>query len=139
MRPQDVNTLVEIDSRASGAPRPEYLQGKAKQALDSQHGLVISLVAELDGKVVGFLMGEVFIGEFGIPESVANVDTVGIHPRAQGKGVGRLLMEEFILHTRKAGVERIRTMVDWYQWDLLGYFRASGFSPGTSIVLERPV
>ncbi len=139
MGEQDLPALVEIDSLASGSPRPEYIQAKARQSVQSAHGPVIALVAELDGQVVGFLMGEVFLGEFGVPESVANVDTVGILPQAQGQGVGRLLMEEFIIHLRKVGVERIRTMVDWYQWDLLGFFRAAGFSPGTSIVLERPV
>jgi hypothetical protein len=46
-----------------------------------------------------------------------------------------------ISHTRKAGAERIRTMVDWSrQWDLIGYFRASGFTPaGSCIVLERRI
>jgi ribosomal protein S18 acetylase RimI-like enzyme len=140
MRQQDVPTLVEIDSIASGTPRAQYLQSKAHQALDSKHGMVISLVAENDeGAVVGFLMGQVYLGEFGTPESVATVDTVGIHPDLQCQGVARMLMEEFLSHTRNAGVERIRTMVDWSQWDLLGFFHALGFAPGRSIVLEREV
>ena len=137
MRQEDVPALVEIDAIASGSPRPEYLQGKANQALDSQHSMVVSLVAAHGDRVVGFVMGQVFLGEFGIPESVATVDTVGIHPDVQGKGVARELMEEFVTHTRKVGVERLRTMVDWNQWDLMGFFRALGFAPGTSIVLER--
>jgi predicted N-acetyltransferase YhbS len=137
MRDEDVPALVEIDAIASGSPRAEYLQGKARQALDSEHSMVVSLVAEHAGNVVGFVMGQVFVGEFGIPESVATLDTVGIHPESQGKGVGTRLMEEFVSHARKVGVERIRTMVHWDQWDLMRFFRATGFSPGTSIVLER--
>lgn len=140
MRQEDVLTLVEIDSIASGSPRAQYLQSKAQQALDSKHGVVISLVAESDDEiVVGFLMGQVYLGEFGTPESVATVDTVGIHPDVQCQGVARMLMEEFLSHTRQAGVERIRTMVDWSQWDLLGFFHALGFAPGKSIVLEREI
>lgn len=79
------------------------------------------------------------MGEFGLPESVATVDTVGVHPEAQGAGVGKVLMEGFLAHVRKAGVERVRTMVGWNQWGLMGYFRSAGFVPGTSIVLEREV
>jgi hypothetical protein len=36
-------------------------------------------------------------------------------------------------------VEQIRTMVQWDQWDLMRFFRATGFTPGTSIVLERSI
>jgi hypothetical protein len=50
-------------------------------------------------------------------------------------------MEEFVAHARKAGVERIRTLVDWHQhWDLMGYFRSTGFFPAkTNIILERVI
>ena len=139
MRPEDVPGIVEIDGMASGSPRADYIQGKASQALDSKHSMVISLVAESHDQVIGFLMGQVFLGEFGIPESVATVDTVGIHPSRQGMGIARLLMEEFLSHAAKAGVERVRTLVDWNQGDLLDFFRAMGFAPATSLVLERPV
>lgn len=139
MQDEDVPALVEIDAIASGSPRGEYLQAKARQSLESKHSMMISLVGESEGKVVGFLMGQVFLGEFGIPETVAHVDTVGIHPDYQCLGVARTLMDEFMNHTRNAGVERIRTMVDWHQWDLLGYFHALGFKPGASIVLERKI
>ena len=84
-------------------------------------------------------MGQVYLGEFGIPESVATVDTVGIHPSRQGLGIARILMEEFLAHAGKAGVERVRTLVDWNQGDLLDFFRAMGFAPATSLVLERTV
>ncbi len=139
MRHEDKGALVEIDGLSSGEPRAEYLMGKFKQALSAEQSMVISLVAEKRGKVTGFLMGEVIMGEFGLPESVATVDTVGVHPEAQGAGVGKVLMEGFLAHVRKAGVERVRTMVGWNQWGLMGYFRSAGFVPGTSIVLEREV
>jgi ribosomal protein S18 acetylase RimI-like enzyme len=139
MRPADVPAIVEIDGMASGSPRADYIQGKANQALDSQHAMVISLVAESDDQITGFLMGQVYLGEFGIPESVATVDTVGIHPSRQGLGIARILMEEFLAHAGKAGVERVRTLVDWNQGDLLDFFRAMGFAPATSLVLERHV
>jgi predicted N-acetyltransferase YhbS len=141
MKKEDIPSMVEIDGMASGSPRPEYLRNKMRVALDEERGMVISLVAEMDRKVVGFLMGEMYRGEFGIPENIATVDTVGVHPDFQNAGVGRQLIEEFVLHTKKAGAERVRTLVDWsQQWDLMGYFRASGFAPaGSSIVLERKI
>ena len=141
MKPEDMPAMVEIDGMAAGSPRPEYLQHKMQAAMDEELGMVISLVAEMDNKIVGFLMGEMYRGEFGIPENVATVDTVGVHPDFQNAGIGRQLIEEFVTHTKKAGAERVRTLVNWSaQWDLMGYFRASGFTPaGSSIVLERKI
>ena len=141
MKPEDMSAMVEIDGMAAGSPRPEYLQHKIHAAMDEELGMVISLVAEMDKKIVGFLMGEMYRGEFGIPENIAIVDTVGVHPDFQNAGIGRQLIEEFVTHTKKAGAERVRTLVNWsQQWDLMGYFRASGFTPaGSSIVLERKI
>lgn len=139
MHKEDVPHLVEIDAMASGTARASYLQGKAQQALDSRHSLVAAMVAESEGQVVGFLMGQVYRGEFGISETVATVDTVGIHPESQCEGVARALMDEYVAHARKLGVERVHTLVDWNQWDLMGFFRALGFAPGSAMVLARKV
>ena len=137
MRHEDKDALVEIDSLSSGEPRAEYLMGRFRLCLCSEDAMVTGLVAEVEGMVAGFLMGELYRGEFGIPEGVATVDTVGVHPEAKGAGVGRALMQAFLEHARQAGVERVRTVVGWDQWDLMSYFRKCGFLPGTSVVLER--
>ena len=137
LREADLPALTEIDAMASGTSRAEYLHEKARQSLDGQHPAAIGVVAELEGKVVGFLMGQVFKGEFGVKQAVAIVDTVDIHPDFQGRGTGRRLMGEFLLRAKKAGAVQVRTIVDWSQWDLLGYFRTLGFAPGTGIVLQR--
>jgi len=138
VREEDLPALVEIDSMASGASRAEYLQDKARRPLEGEPG-ALALVAESEGRVVGLLMGQVFTGEFGSPEAVAIVDTVDIHPDFQGRGTGRRLMGEFLLRAKKAGATQVRTIVDWSQWDLLGFFRTLGFAPGTGIVLQRRV
>jgi ribosomal protein S18 acetylase RimI-like enzyme len=133
MKQEDMPAVVEIDSMAHDTPRPEYLQSKLVTG--------ISMVAEMDTKIVGFVTGAMNRGEFGIPENIATIDTVGVHPEFQNAGVGRVLIEEFVTHTKQAGAQRIRTLVDWSrQWDIMGYFRSSGFTPaGSSIVLERKI
>ena len=137
MRHKDKDALVAIDALSSGEPRAEFLMGQFKEALSGEH--TTTMVGVLEDKVVGFIVGELYMGEFGVPEGVATVNTVGVHPEAKGKGVGRALMEAFLVHLREAGVERVRTVVGWDQWDLMGYFRANGYAPGTSTVLEREV
>lgn len=138
-RLEDLPALVEIDTTATSATRTDYLREKVRQAVESHQATTVALVAESAGKIVGFLMGQVLKGEFGVREAVAFVDTVDILAEHQGRGVGRRLMGEFLLVTKQAKAVQVRTIVDWNQWDLLGFFRTLGFAPGTGIVLQRRV
>ena len=95
------------------------------------------MVAEYEGVVVGFLMGELYQGEFGIPESSAMADTIGVRPSFQHRGVANRLMDDFLSILKGARVERVYTIVSWNDRPLLGFFEKSGFAPGGSLVLER--
>ena len=52
-----------------------------------------SQVADSGGKVVGFMLGEVRGGEFGLEEPTGWVEFFGVDPQAREKGVGRSLIE----------------------------------------------
>ena len=133
---KDFDAVVEIDAKVFNHARPDYYENKFVRALDGKDRLVLSLVAEVKGKVAGFVMGELFVGEYGIPATTATLDTIGIHPDSQGIGVGKQLIAEFIGHLRKAGVQKINTLVDWNDWQLIRFFSASGFAPAKTINLE---
>ena len=139
MRSEDLNGIVEIDRRVFGKTRREYYESKLASALDPSRTLVTSLVATYEGKVLGFLMGELYQGEFGIPDSSASVDTVGVHPDFQKYGIASRLAEELFSILKGARVEKVHTLVRWDDWDLLGFFARKGFSPGKSIYLERTI
>ena len=83
MRESDVGPVTEIDYKVFGKRRPEYYERKIAEVLDDEGGrLVTSLIAEVGGEVAGFIMGSVYLGEFGIPESIAYIDTIGEIGRA---------------------------------------------------------
>jgi ribosomal protein S18 acetylase RimI-like enzyme len=92
-----------------------------------------------DGLIVGFLMGELYMGEFGIFQEVASLDTIGVDPSYQHKGVGKQLMNEFIDHLRQIGVNKINTLVSWNDSNLIRFFSANQFSPSKTISLERSI
>ena len=81
-------------------------------------------------------MGEMLMGEFGIPSETAAIDTIGVDPKYQESGVARALMEEFKTNLKKAGVQTVYTFVDWNDWRLLRFFESSGFSPGNMVNLK---
>ena len=135
----DFKAVVVIDEKVFGQARPEYYETKFARALDEKNRIPLSLVAETEGRVVGFVMCELFIGEYGIPVTTATLDTIGIDPDFQGQGIARQLMGKLIGHLRKAGVRKINALVDWNDWQLIRFFSAIGFGPAKTINLELTI
>ena len=136
LKKEDVGAIVAIDAKVSREERPDYYDRKCNLALDDSMQLVTSLVAVYDGSVIGFIMGNVFLGEFGIPESVATFDTIGVHPGYQGQGVALELIRQFVTNLKKAQVEHIYTFVNWNDWQMLRFLEKSGFGPSKTLALE---
>ncbi len=99
------------------------------------------MVAESeDGKVVGFVMGELYVGEYGISRDGATIDTIGVDPQYHKKGIGKQLMSEFIAHLRDLGVKRINTLVDRNDAELIKFFQSNEFDSSKSMInLERSI
>ncbi|MBI5016807.1 MAG: GNAT family N-acetyltransferase [Deltaproteobacteria bacterium] len=99
MKDDDFDAVVAIDEKVTSAARPEYYEVKFEKILKSTDSLPVSLVAEKDdGTVVGFVMGELYMGQYGIFQDQATLDTIGIDPDCEHKGIGQQLMNEFVEH-----------------------------------------
>ncbi len=138
MKAEDFDAVVAIDEKVLEASRLEYYEMKFEKLLNSKDYVPASLVAEEeDGTVVGFVMGELFMGEYGIFQEEATLDTIGVDPNYQHKGIGEQLINEFMDHLKKLGVQKINTLVDWNDTRLIHFFSANQFSPSKTINLER--
>ena len=138
MKAEDFNAVVGIDERVLKAPRPEYYEMKFEKLFRTRDYVPASLVAEdKDGAVVGFVMGEIYMGQYGIFQEAATLDTIGVDPAYQHQGIGEQLLTEYIDHLRKLGVKKINTLVDWNDSRLIHFFSANRFSPSKTINLER--
>lgn len=135
LQESDLSAIVRIDEKVAGKGRPEYFRKKIQSALKDT-GIRVSLVAELENTVVGFVIGQVFYGEFGQPEPVAVVDSLGVLPAFQGQHVGRALMHQLKTNLRGLNIEKIQTQVDWSQFQLMEFFAHHGFSPAPRLCLE---
>jgi len=136
MRPEDLEAVIEIDAKVFNQRREEYYERKMALALDETRQLVTSLVIEAEGKVAGFIMGEVYLGEFGLPETIGTIDTIGVDPTFQGRGLGITLFNEYVSHQRRIGVQSIVTRVTWNNWNLLRFFEKVGLTPARVVNLE---
>ena len=143
----DLTDVVEIDRMIIGRSRRDYWRRKIGYA--DLHPRP-ALVAEIEGKVVGFILGYVSGWEFGVPDTVGWIDTIGVDPDYQNKGVGKRLFEGLIETFKKTGretrpeaketpiegVDIVYTLVRWNDWNLLRFFDKMGFKKGEMVSLE---
>jgi GNAT superfamily N-acetyltransferase len=138
MKQGDLAALIAIDRRITGRDRSDYFARKLEEALH-ESDVRVSLVAEQDGAVVGFIMARVDFGEFGRFEPTAVMDTIGVDPDWHDRGVGRALLSQLLVNLGTLRVERIRTEIAWRDRDLLGFLDHCGFLPAQQLCFERPV
>lgn len=135
MREDDLNAIVAIDAAATGRRRPRYFELMLQRAV-TQAALQISLVAELDNRIVGFVIGSLYYGEYGVVEPSASIDAISVSPDYRGKNVGKALMRQLRLNLAALRITTLRTEVSWQNFDLLAFFRNQGFAPSGRLCLE---
>ena len=127
----DLDAIIEIDRKVLGKARPDYWK---KIGIPNPQYPFSCLVAEVEGKVIGFIVGEVSGWEFGVPDTIGWLSTIGVEPVYQNRGVARRLGEVFVNNLRAIGVSMIYTLVNWNDWDLLKFFRGMGFTRGGDMI-----
>jgi ribosomal protein S18 acetylase RimI-like enzyme len=137
MLPSDLDRIVEIDTKVLGKSRSDYWEMKLE--LMEKRSQVSSLVAELDGKVIGFIIGDESRWEYGVPENIGWIDTIGVDPDYQRKGIAKILFTEMTNSLKKVGVATIITFVTRRDWILLKFFNSMGFQKGDMINLELDI
>ncbi|MCP3871637.1 MAG: GNAT family N-acetyltransferase [Desulfobacteraceae bacterium] len=130
----DLDRIIEIDIKVLGKPRPEYWEIKLESV--EKRSQISALVAQLDEKVIGFIIGGVSRWEYGVPENIGWIDTIGIDPDYQRKGTAKILFSQMTNDLKKEGVDTITTFVKRRDPQLLNFFNSLGFQKGDMINLE---
>ena len=136
LKQEDLDAIVAIDEAASKQNRREYYERKIASIVRNKSDINCSLVAEVDGKVVGFAMGYLFFGEFGISDATATIDGIGVAPEFQHHGIAAEIVDQFVMNMKAAGVKKIYTLVSWDNFGLTKFFAAQKFVPSQRINLE---
>jgi len=130
---KDLDAIVEIDRKVLGKSRQDFWK-KRMELINTTQYPHSCLVAEVEGKVIGFILGEVSGWEFGVPDTIGWINTIGVDPTFQHQGVAKRLGEEFVQNVKAIGVSVVYTLVNWNDWDLLKFFRAMGFARGGDMI-----
>lgn len=133
----DLDRIVEIDIKVLGKQRREYWDMKLD--LIEKQPQFSAFVAELEGKVVGFIIGGASRWEYGVPEHIGWIDTIGVDPEYQRRKIAHQLFTEMKNSLKKGGIDKIITFVTRRDWRLLKFFNSLGFQEGDMINLELDI
>ena len=135
VRRGDLDAVIAIDARVTGIEKRDYWRGVYRRYGETAAPGVQFLVAQADGEVVGFVIGEVRDWEFGAPPC-GWVFAIDVRPDARLAGVGTRLLEAICASFRRAGVRKVRTMLARDNTLILSFFRSQGMMAGPFIPLE---
>lgn len=129
----DLEQVVAIQASITRSQVSERWQRMLAGHVDSDEQ--VGIVAELEGRVIGFIIGEIKVGGFG-SELSGWFEMVGVMPDYMGSGIGRQLGQKLLECFRSQGVEEVFTAVRWDSGDMLAFFKSLGFDRSPLINLQ---
>jgi ribosomal protein S18 acetylase RimI-like enzyme len=141
VRASDMAKVVALDAHITKLPKPEYwsdvYRRYGKQRLHERFFLVAETRADKKNpRVLGFIIGEVRAWEFG-STPCGWVFALSVDPDARLHGAGRALLDSISAEFKKAGVSKMRTMVERNTILQMLFFRSEGMMAGPYIQLEK--
>jgi len=133
----DISAIVRIDEKVTGRYRPEDWERRIAYYLRRDPESSFVAESEKDGKVLGFMLGEVRAGEFGLEEPTGWVEVLGVDPAARQMGLGRRLAETMHAYFKKKGAKTVRTLVDTRMGEISKFFESVGLAPSSIRVYEK--
>jgi ribosomal protein S18 acetylase RimI-like enzyme len=134
MRRDDTEAVSRIDAAITKTPSRLNFKPIVAEAVKKNPNA--SLVAEIRGKVVGFMISYITAGNFGT-DQVAWIARFGVDPKHMGQEIGKSLARGIFDHYKEKGVKKIYTSVRWDSTDLLSFFKALGFERSDFINLRK--
>ena len=131
---EDVDSISRIQATITKAPVTTDFKQIVREQIQKAED--VSLVAEYQGDVVGFMITYILSGGFGIEKS-AWIAMFGVDPKFMGQGIGKKLAEEVFKFYKAKNITNIYTSVRWDSTDLLSFFKTLGFDRSDFINLRR--
>ncbi len=134
----DLPAIVGMEERGTGVVRPDFWE-KRIELSEAIRPHWASLVAEIDGRVVGFILGRAGELEFGLPGTVAWIEIIGVDPPYRHQGIARALIERFAASAEDHGIKTIFTLVDSGGPEMKQFFTRLGFVQGKMLHFHKDI
>ena len=110
--PSDLAGVIELDKLGSKEEKPDSWRKIFSHYVATGKNDRLFLVAEANGKVVGFIVGEVRAWEFGSP-SCGWVFAVAVSPKVRETGIGRRMFDEISVRLKQSGLPPVVWKPRW--------------------------
>ena len=127
-RDQDYDAVVGVWRAAGLTIKPSDTLPELRKVVDRNPGLV--LVAEEDGEVLGTVIGA-WDGRR------AWVYHLAVLPPSQGRGIGRMLMEELERRLHAVGAAKLNLLVERGNAAVAGFYRKLGYAPDDLLFMAK--
>ena len=131
----DVPAVIALDEEVTGLAKPEYWRDLFERYGAHRRRQRFFLVAERADRIEGFVIGEVRAWEFGSPPC-GWIFAIQVRPKLRLAGLGTQLFNAICDGFRRAGVDKVRTMLARDNNVILSFFRSQGMMAGPFIQLE---
>jgi ribosomal protein S18 acetylase RimI-like enzyme len=135
---RDVPAIVDMEERQTGVARPAYWEKRIEMS-EAIRPHWASLVAEIDNRVVGFILGRAGELEFGLPGTVAWIEMIGVDPAYRRRGVAQELVEKFAESAEDHGIRTIFTLITSNQSEMQQFFSRLGFVHGKMLHYQKEI
>ncbi len=137
----DIPQIIALDARVTKLAKAEYwndvFNRYGKRRLHERFFLVAeSSAARAGPRVAGFIIGEIRAWEFG-SRPCGWIFALSVEPEMRLQNIGTALFEAIAGEFKKAGVNKMRTMVASDARLPLLFFRSEGMMAGPYIQLEK--
>lgn len=134
LREKDIESMVLIEHALGQETDHQRLMEHLKKYLERGEA---AFGYEQDGRLVGYILGFIREGEFGLSGKSGWIERISVHPDFQHSGIGRRLMYALMRYFAVEGVQRVITLVEHGREDMLNFFRAHQFSEVPVVCLDR--
>lgn len=110
--------IPELDNPKSGSNLESF------KYFQEYMGKGIFLVAEEDGKIVGFITGEFMLGSY------IYIDVLSVDSTLRGKGIGKDLVRNFEKLAKKKGVKFVHLTAPKFNKKTVKFYEKNGYDKG---------
>ena len=129
-RDEDYEAVVRVWREAGLTLKPSDALPELQKVIDRNPGLF--LVAEEEGAIRGAVIGA-WDGRR------AWVYRLAVLPAAQGRGIGRMLMDELERRLRANGATKLNLLVERENASVADFYRRLGYAPDDLLFMTKPL
>jgi len=124
MTRSDIDAVLDIDRKIGGGRG--LITYRDMVAVDPGGALDLSFVAEVGGKVAGFILARLTYA--GVPfVEIAIIQAIVVDPDSQRRGIASRLVNSLLGYCHAEGINTIRAVAEERNADLKRFFQGLGF------------